>query len=172
MDIKEFDKILVEHKKWVRGEGGSRAYLSRADLRGADLSRADLKDTIYGGINWLYLLGIVPDAKGMARAFKVTNSQGEGFYNGGINYATGKKFSVPQVDKDKYTHCSYGVNLANLAWCLTEYQEGRRLFMMEFSASTRNCVCPIGSDGKFRVKSCVKIGECNWKGELLKGKEE
>ena len=158
------------------------AYLQRADLRGADLQGADLqgaylqgaylrgadlRETIYDGVNWLHLIGIVPDSKGKAMAYKVTDAKGEGVYNGGINYATTDKFSVPKVDKDPATHCSFGINLANLAWCLTEYQEGRRLFMMEFDTSPRNCVCPTGSDGKFRVKKCIKIGECNWKGELI-----
>ena len=39
MDIK---KILSEHLKWLKGEGGERADLSGADLRKADLREADL----------------------------------------------------------------------------------------------------------------------------------
>ncbi len=152
----------------LSGADLSYANLSGADLSYANLSGAYLSGTIYDGVNWLHLLGIVPDKDGKARAYKVTNAEGKGYYNGGINYAIGKKFSVPKVDKDLTTQCSYGINLATLAWCLTEKREGYRLFMMEFSTSSRNCVCPIGSDGKFRVKSCIKIGECNWKGELLK----
>ena len=189
MDRKELDKILANHSKWLMGDGGRgadlrradlrradlrgadlrRAYLRRADLRGADLrgaylQGADLQDTIYDGINWLLLLGIVPDAKGKARAYKIVKSNGEGPYNGGINYIDADKFSVAEVDKDLYESCSYGINLATLAWCLTEKQEGYILLLMEFSH--KDAVCPIGSDGKFRVKSCVKIGKCNWKGEL------
>ena len=157
----------------LRGADLRGAYLRGADLqganlRGADLQGAYLRSTIYEKVNWLYLIGILPNSDGKARAYKVTDSKGEGVYNGGINYATKERFRVPKVDKDPYTHCSYGVNLANLAWCLNEYLKDRRLFLMEFSTSPRNCVCPIGSDGKFRVKSCVKIGECNWRGELLK----
>ena len=152
----------------LRGADLQGAYLQRADLRGADLQGAYLRDTIYDGVNWLLLLGIVPDSEGKARAYKVTTNDGEGVYNGGINYANSDKFSVPKVDKDLNQQCSYGINLANLAWCLTEYQEDRRLFLMEFDASPKNCICPIGSDGKFRVKECTKIGECDWKGNLLK----
>ena len=40
MDIK---KILSEHLKWLKGEGGERANLSGANLRWADLSVADLR---------------------------------------------------------------------------------------------------------------------------------
>jgi hypothetical protein len=38
----ELNAILVDHLKWVRGDGGSRADLMRADLMGADLTGADL----------------------------------------------------------------------------------------------------------------------------------
>ena len=44
MTKKELDKILYNHKEWLRtnGEKGERADLSHADLRGANLSDADL----------------------------------------------------------------------------------------------------------------------------------
>ena len=45
MDItyEQLKEILKKHKIWLEGgEGGSRADLSRADLRGANLSDADL----------------------------------------------------------------------------------------------------------------------------------
>ena len=42
MDKKQLAKILADHGKWLRGEGGSRADLSGADLRSADLSLVDL----------------------------------------------------------------------------------------------------------------------------------
>ncbi len=40
--VDELKAILAEHGKWLRGDGGSRANLSRANLSGADLSRANL----------------------------------------------------------------------------------------------------------------------------------
>jgi len=148
------------------------AYLQGADLQGADLrdaylQRANLQDTIYDGINWLLLLGIVPDENGKARAYKVINHKGEGIYRGGINYLKASKFKVPKVDKDLNEQCSYGINLATLAWCLTGKQEGYRLLLMKFKF--KEAVCPIGSDGKFRVKSCSKVGECDWRGNLIGG---
>lgn len=47
--MNNFEKILEEHKKWLSGDGGIRANLSRADLseaglRGADLTEADLTE--------------------------------------------------------------------------------------------------------------------------------
>ena len=44
MDLK---KILDEHLLWLNGEGGSRANLSNADLRGADLSCASMDQMIW-----------------------------------------------------------------------------------------------------------------------------
>jgi len=146
----------------------SRADLSWANLSGANLSRANLGDTIYGGINWLLLLGIVP-INGKCRAYKIINEKGEGIYRGGINYLESDKFSVEEVDKDLGVQCSYGINLATLAWCLSEKKEDYRLLLMEFKFS--DAVCPVGSDGKFRVKKCRKIGECDWKGNLLGGEK-
>ena len=45
MNQKELDKILDNHKEWLRtnGEKGERANLKGADLKGADLEGANLK---------------------------------------------------------------------------------------------------------------------------------
>ena len=48
MDLK---KILDEHLLWLNGEGGSRANLRDADLSGADLSGANLRDADLRGAN-------------------------------------------------------------------------------------------------------------------------
>ena len=197
MDKSELTKILELHAKWAREEeGGSRAYLSCADLSGADLSRANLSGadlsgadlsranlsganlsgadlsgaylsgTILAGINWLSFIGITPNEKGIAYAYKITTKAGEGIYQGGINYTKGEVFSVDSVDKDVNLQCSYGINLATYRWCLEAKQTtSQRLFMFKFNVA--DCVCPIGSDGKFRVKKCTKVGECDWKGNLL-----
>jgi len=193
MNKTELAKILKEHEKWLNGDGGIRANLrwanlgganlrwanlsganlsganlSGANLSGANLGGANLSNTIYNGINWLLLLGVVP-IKGKCRAYKIINKQGEGIYQGGINYLNGLRFSVLKVDKDLNIQCSYGINLATLAWCLSEKKEDYRLLLMEFKFS--DAVCPVGSDGKFRVKKCRKIGECDWDGNLLGGEK-
>ena len=38
----QLKKILVDHKKWLNGDGGARADLRHADLRHVDLRHADL----------------------------------------------------------------------------------------------------------------------------------
>jgi uncharacterized protein YjbI with pentapeptide repeats len=42
-------KILDDHKAWLEGKGGKRAYLRGAYLRGADLSGADLREADLSG---------------------------------------------------------------------------------------------------------------------------
>lgn len=44
MKQKELDEILESHKRWLQNEGGERAILCNADLRGADLCGADLRN--------------------------------------------------------------------------------------------------------------------------------
>ena len=136
-------------------------------MRGSDLSYSDLSDTILEGINWLAYIGITPNEKGFAYAYKITTKEGEGIYQGGINYTKGKVFSVDSVDKDVNEQCSYGINLATYRWCLEAKQTtSQRLFMFKFNVS--DCVCPVASDGKFRVRKCTKVGECDWKGVPMK----
>lgn len=172
MDKSKLVEILGEHKKWLENKEGERAYLRgadlrEADLRGANLRWANLQGTILENINWLAYIGIVPDIKGNAYAYKITTSNGEGIYNGGINYIQAIKFEVDKVDKDVYSQCSYGINLATFAWCLNVFTDKTyRLFMFKFNI--KDAVCPINSDGKFRVKKCTKMGECDWRGNLLK----
>ena len=130
-------------------------------LRSAKLSR-----TNFDGINCLASLGIMPDSKGMARAYKVTTAQGEGIYRGGVNYIKHRIFSA-DLDKDIKKDCSLGINLATFSWCLNAFTDKTyHLFMFKFNV--KDAVCPVGSDGKFRVKKCIKVGECDWQGNLLK----
>ncbi len=98
----------------------------------------------------------------------MTNALGEGPFNGGINYIEQAIVEVPTLNTDVKEQCGAGVNLATFAWCLNNRSsETYRLFIMEFQASPGNICCPIASDGKFRVKKAKRIGECDWKGNLL-----
>jgi hypothetical protein len=176
MDKQELTRILEDHAKWHRGEGGpraylSRAYLSRAYLSGADLSGADLSKTIIENINWLSWLGITAGPDGSAYAYKYTNAKGESsMHSTKINYETGSEFEAETLNTDASLQCTEGIHLATLQWCLANKQsESDRLWLFKFNA-TDSC-CPVASDGKFRVKKCTKIGECDWNGNLLKVKK-
>ena len=187
MEVSKLKDILDKHNKWACGDkGGERAYLSGAylsgadlrsaylsgadlsgaDLRSANLSGADLTDTLLSNIDWLPYIGIVPDSKGKARAYKVINAQGEGCFQGGINYLKDKTVTVEDWSNDVTVHCAKGVNLATFQWCLNAKQEGYHLLMMEFDVSPSNVCVPLGTDGKFRVKTATRVGECDWTGRL------
>ena len=177
----ELVEIIRRHKLWLSDESGgefanlrsadlSSANLSSADLSYANLSSADLKDTLLANINWLAFIGIVPGKSGVAYAYKVTKANGQGIQYNGIDYASAKTFSVDKCDSDVNVECSYGINLANFAWAINAFTDKTyRLFMMKFNV--KDAVCPVGSDGKFRVSKCSKVGECDWTGNLLKGKK-
>ena len=150
----------------LSGANFSGADLSGANFSGANFSGADFKETLFDGINWLAYLGIVPDHQGIARAYKVITRGGEGIYQGGINYLKGEIFIVDEVDQDATHQCAKGIHLATFPWCLNNKKDGTNKLLM-FSFNVKDCVCPIGTDGKFRVKKCHKLGECDWHGNLL-----
>ena len=158
------------------------ANLRDADLRGAYLRGADLRDAdlyganLYGAdLRGAYLCGakniskfltttlyFLLDQPGKIRAYKLINANGEGPYNGGINYLKDKVFTA-QANMNEQVQCGAGINLATLDWCMKEWREGYRILIMEFSPKRKNgapniCV-PIGSDGKFRVWECTMVGE-------------
>jgi len=174
-----------------------RANLTRADLSGAYLYRADLGGTyliganLYGAnlyranLNRAYLNGargiskywtsnlyMLQDQIGKIRAYKLVNKENEGPYNGGIVYTIGKTVSVDKADDNEYTQCSYGISLADLPWCISKWEEGYKILVVEFTAKDIAAI-PIGSDGKFRVRKCKVIREKNLTNlGLTKNKQE
>ena len=152
---------------YLRGAYLYGAYLYGADLRGADLRGADLRGAYLRGAKNISkflttTLYFLLDQPGKIRAYKLINANGEGPYNGGINYLKGKVFTA-QANMDEKEQCAAGINLATLDWCMKEWREGYRILIMEFSPKRKNgapniCV-PIGSDGKFRVWECTMVGE-------------
>jgi hypothetical protein len=135
------------------GADPSGANLSRANLSGADLSRA-------GGINKYRCtpLLMLLDQPGKIRAYKLVNENFEGPYNGGIKYALHEPATVDDPDCDERTQCGAGINLTTLDWCMKEWQAGFHILIAEFEAKDIAAI-PTATDGKFRVKSCVIVGE-------------
>ena len=166
-----------------RGKSLSGADLSGATLYGANLSRADLsRANLYGAENIskyitspLYML---LDQVGEIRAYKLVTEECTGPWHGSINYEIGQTYTEPGFCSDEHKQCAAGINLATLDWCLKEWRPGYRIFIASFKREFGNedniCV-PIGSDGKFRVRSCKiisevdlqKIGFLNEKGERV-----
>jgi uncharacterized protein YjbI with pentapeptide repeats len=115
MTADELAKILEDHAKWLRGDGGSRADLSRAradlsradlsgaDLSGADLSRADLSGAYLSGAN-------------LSRAY-LSGANLYGAYLSGANLSRANLSRANLSRANLYGAYLYGANLsrANLS---------------------------------------------------------
>jgi hypothetical protein len=71
---------------------------------------------------------------------------------GRLKYEIGATVKVDNPDTDPLEGCGAGINLATLPWCLTNWQPGHRILVVEFTAKDIAAI-PVG-DGKFR---CSKI---------------
>ena len=143
------------------------ANLSGANLSGANLYKANLSGANLRGAAGLskYIttpLYLLLDQIGKIRAYKLVNSEDEGPFYGSLKYKIGKKIEVDNWDCNEETLCSDGISLATLDWCIKEWKEGYKILLVEFDREDIVAI-PIGSDGKFRVKSCTPIAEKNLK---------
>ncbi len=147
----------------LRSADLSYANLSYANLSSADLSHADLSYAKGINKNLITPLRILLDQPGPIWAYKLVNAQGEGPFNGGINYLDDKieQFSVKHFDDNENEQCGAGINLATLDWVIKEWKPGYRILIMEFFVNEPkgNLCVPTATDGKFRVKQCRRIGE-------------
>ena len=137
------------------------ANLRGADLRGANLGGANLRSADLRGAKGIskYIttpLYVLLDQVGKIRAYKLTNADDEGPFYGGIKYVVGKSVSVKADTGEQ--QCSYGISLASLDWCISNWKEGYKIKVCEFARKDIACI-PIASDGKFRVSKCKVISE-------------
>ena len=136
----------------------SGANLSRANLSRANLSRANLSGAKSFSKYIVTPLLLLLDQPGLIRAYKLIKSNGEGPFNGGINYLIGENFVDSEVDTDENLQCGKGINLATLDWCMKEWKADYRILVMEFTAQDIAAI-PTATDGKFRVRKCKRVGE-------------
>ena len=134
------------------------ADLSYADLSSANLSSADLRSA--KGINKYRStpLLMLLDQPGKIRAYKLVNENFEGPFNGGIKYIGKKKIKVDDANTSDTEQCAAGINLATLDWCMAGWRPGYHILVAEFEAKDIAAI-PIATDGKFRVRQCVIVGE-------------
>jgi hypothetical protein len=168
-------KLAVEAALNAKADLSS-ADLSYANLRYANLSYANLSSAEGLNKNLITPLRILLDQPGPIRAYKLINAQGEGPFNGGINYLDDKtdEFSVKDFNANETDQCGAGVNLATLDWVMKEWKPGYRILIMEFFANEPkgNLCIPTATDGKFRVKQCRRVGEKDLKEIGLKDLKE
>ncbi len=137
--------------------------LSGSDLSGSDLSGSDLRGSKGINKNLITPLRILLEQPGPIWAYKLVNAEGEGPFNGGINYLNNNvdEFVVKDFNDDENKPCGAGINLATLDWVIKEWKPGYRILIMEFFVNEPkgNLCVPTATDGKFRVKQCRRIGE-------------
>jgi hypothetical protein len=98
------------------------------------------------------------DQPGKIRAYKLVKANGDSpMSHIAINYRIGESYAV-EADTNEQEHCSRGISLATLDWCLKEWNQGWRVLIAEFEAADIAAI-PIGTDGKFRVHKCTIVGE-------------
>ncbi len=153
-------KILLEDeaesiKNCIEDAVAQKANLCGANLRGADLH--EVKNINKYLTTPMYIL---LDQTNPVRAYKIVNEINQGVYRGGLVYEINKIISEKDYDVDEYLACGKGINLASLDWCLKEWKPGYKIIVCEFNKEDIVCI-PVGSDGKFRVKTCKPIRELN-----------
>ena len=146
----------------------SGADLSGADLYGADLSGADLSGADLSGADLYGANGINPnrctplrvllDQPGKIRAYKLVTADLTGPTYRGIIYRVGETVTVENADTNADVHCSTGVNVATLDWCMREWKTGYKILVVEFTAKDIAAI-PTATDGKFRLHRCDVVGE-------------
>ena len=141
---------------YLAGANLADAYLAGANLTGANLTGAKGIDK-----NLITPLRILLDQPGPIRAYKLINAEGEGPFNGGLNYLSTDTFEVQGFEDDEQEQCGRGINLATLDWVMKYWQPGYRILVMEFYANDpgSNLIIPTATDGKFRVRKCKRVGE-------------
>jgi hypothetical protein len=98
------------------------------------------------------------DQPAAIRAYKLVNEKNEGPFNGGLVYRVGEVVEVAGANVDAETQCGAGINLCTLDWCLREWRKGYRVLVCEFTAADIAAI-PTATDGKFRVRRCMVVGE-------------
>lgn len=93
----------------------------------------------------------IPVAYNIAYAYKITDESGKNL--------------IPSNGQ-----AGVGVNLATLGWCINHKESNNRLFLMIFKA--KDFCETMDSDGTFNVSRCTRVGECDWKGNLLPAEKE
>ena len=151
----------------------TRADLAGANLIGADLAGANLAGANIAGADLAGANGIQPerctpllmllDQPGEIHAYKMVTNEGlspMAKQNGGtpINYEIGKEYEVLDACTDINQQCAVGISLATLDWCLKNWEDGYRVFIVEFKAKDIAAI-PTATDGKFRVFRCKVVGE-------------
>lgn len=172
MEQAKLKEILKKHKKWLRDEeGGEKAYLSCANLSGADLSCADLRGAdlsgaILSGANLSDATGLLNPIDYLAEKFERTEDGYVVYKAFDACYASPTKWKVEpgkiiteEVNFCRVNECGCGINAAPLEWVKRECL-GKDIYKLlikwEWLAGV---VVPYNTDGKIRCARAQIIGK-------------
>jgi hypothetical protein len=165
----------------------ARANLAGANLAGANLAGANLVYANLAGANLVYAnlagakginkyrstpLLLLLDQPGKIRAYKLTDKNGDSPMQtlNKVHYKKGSVHTIENPCTDEATQYGAGINVATIDWCLAEYRDGYRLWLVEFTAKDIACI-PTATDGKFRLRKCRVVKELDITKYLDKPKE-
>lgn len=156
-------EILSEHRKWLAGDGGTRADLHGSDLRESnlrysDLSLSDLRGSDLRGSDLSGSTGLLDASQWIAENLTRCRGGVYAYKSFGIHYESpadwrqepGAEISetvnlLPTID------CACGVNVATLDWVRNNSNDApiwKVLVRWEWMAGG---VIPYNTEGKFRV---------------------
>jgi hypothetical protein len=98
------------------------------------------------------------DQPGAIRLYKLVTAGGSGPFNGGITYRVGESYAVTDANTDSTIDCGAGINVATLDWCLSNWQDGYRVLVVEFTKADIAAI-PTATDGKIRLHRCSVVSE-------------
>ena len=147
------------------------ANLSSANLSYADLSSADLSYAKGLQPKYQNALNLLKFQKGKLIAYKYVKDDFSSPVNGNLIYKVGKTITLKlsECSKDDTISCDRGINVADLAWCVREGNNGN---FVEVEFDVKDIVSiPYNTDGKFRIRKCKVLRSFNLK-EALKMLDE
>ena len=154
MNQKELKTILDNHARQVNNDGGERANLIGADLRKADLRESNLSGAKLQLPDIYVLKDQPPNTKLIA--FKFLTSELKSPFEE-FQYEVGKVYSTNDYSDDERVTCDKGFNVATRQWCERNMGTGSVLIRVSFYPKDIVAI-PYATDGKFRVKR-MKIEE-------------
>lgn len=178
----EIKQALELHGKWLNGENEGEcadlrgANLSDADLRGADLIDANLSDANLSGANLINAnlrganlsgcTGLINPIDFIRKNFEHTDDGiivyktfDSTYYHPGRWDISENSVITETVNFDRCTECGCGINVAPLEWVRNHNDSGKHIWkcLVEWEWLAGICV-PYNTDGKIRCSMVRLLG--------------
>lgn len=130
-----------------------------ANVQGIKTCRANLTGVVgINKANYSPTKLLIDGMVGTIQAYKLVTDEYTGIHYPGLYYTPGAVFENMKADKNEDNGCSFGINLATLPWCISNYRPGMRIMRVSFDRSQLACV-PYDIEGVIRVTGCRVLEE-------------